>query len=305
MPTRKESVASEVVAAALAGALSATALHPLEVIKTNLVAKDDTCAEDKDERDDNTGNGMIATAQALYKEGGVARFFRGVQFSAVQSSIEKALYFFSYTCLKQVHSTFSGGAAMNTLTNLILGYAAEWSHLPITLPIDSITTAIQTSSKGDGAFQVLMTMLSSKNQKYYNAISAYYLLCLKPALQYTIYEQVKTVWLRSKSRRALTAVEAFALGMVARTVATILVFPFLRAKVLLQTQGSQQNNTIEGGVSKTTTMVLNEQWNRAGLAGLYQGLSPELTRGVLSAALMLMIKERIAEKVQHVFSTKS
>jgi hypothetical protein len=303
MPATNESVTSQVFAAALAGAISATALYPLEIVKTNLVAKDDSSEEDKDESDDK--NGMIATAQTLYKEGGVARFFRGVQFSALQSSIEKALYFFSYTCLKQVHSTFSGGATMSTLTNLILGYAAEWSHLPITLPIDSITTAIQTSSKGDGAFQVLMAMLSSKNQKYYNAISAYYLLCFKPALQYTIYEQVKTVWLRSKSRQALTAIEAFALGMVARTVATILVFPFLRAKVLLQTQGSQHNKTIEDTTPKTTTSILNEQWNRAGLAGLYQGLSPELTRGVLSAALMLMIKERIAEKVQHAFSTKS
>ena len=39
--------------------------------------------------------------------------------------------------------------------------------------------------------------------------------------------------------------------------------------------------------------MLLQTYTNDGLPGLYQGLGPEITRGVLSAALMMMVKERI------------
>ena len=45
--------------------------------------------------------GMSSYANLMYeKEGGMAPFYSGVVTSAVQSATEKALYFFSYTFLK-------------------------------------------------------------------------------------------------------------------------------------------------------------------------------------------------------------
>ena len=40
--------------------------------------------------------------------------------------------------------------------------------------------------------------------------------------------------------------------------------------------------------------VLWQQWSQSGRSGLYYGIGPEISRGILSSALMLMIKERIA-----------
>lgn len=160
-------------------------------------------------------------------------------------------------------------------------------------------------------------MLSDKDRNFYKGISAYFLLALKPALQYTVYEQVKTAFLKSKTRKTLSAAEAFLLGMVARTVATVLVFPFLRAKVLMQTQKQlqatkdeqQQQQQEQGGMTwlaNTTALdILWNQWQSKGLPGIFQGLGPELTRGVLSAALMLMIKERVAGTVHLLLEPKS
>ena len=42
---------------------------------------------------------------------------------------------------------------------------------------------------------------------------------------------------------------------------------------------------------------LTSLYNEQGVGALFQGLGPELTRGVLSSALMLMIKEQIASLV--------
>ena len=179
---------------------------------------------------------------------------------------------------------------------------AEWAHLPITLPIDCVTTAIQTDDKNRGAFVLLGNILSEKGVGgFYKGIQAYTVLCLKPAIQYTVYEQVKKIVLaarraNSQGRKmvdeSLSAAEAFLLGMVARIVATMLTYPYLRAKVMLQsTYGNAK-------VKPTIPQMITEQISEGGVWGLYQGIGPELTRGVFSAALMMMVKERIGVMVR-------
>ena len=267
---------SEVVAASLGGAVSASVLYPLEVLKTKMQADDDD--DDK---------GMIAYARALYEKEGMRVFFKGMETSAFQSSLEKALYFFAYTALKQIHAVVTKSPELGGLSNLLLGAAAEWAHLPVTLPVDAWTTKIQTTK--DAPLKILLTMLS-KRENYYKGISAYALLCWKPSLQYTVYEQVKKAWVATRVDKSLTAIEAFVLGMVARTIATVVVFPFVRAKVLMQTSSA------EGGSTNVKDLLL-EVYEKDGMAGLFKGLGPELTRGIFSAALMLMIKEKIGDIV--------
>lgn len=248
---------------------------------------------------------MVEYATNLYNNEGYQVFVNGIETSAFQSSMEKAFYFFAYTALKNVHSTVRAlvnpsaiGQPMSASTNLFLGCLAEWAHLPITMPIDCLSTAIQTSKK-QNAFVLMREILESGNM--YNGIQAYYVLCFKPALQYTVFEQVKATILKGRKNKTLGAAEAFVLGMFARTVATVAVFPFLRAKVVMQSRKkaaaseSSEDDADEGPAIMT---ILKEVYEADGLSGLYQGLGPELTRGVFSAALMLMIKEKIGGGVK-------
>ena len=125
----------------------------------------------------------------------------------------------------------------------------------------------------------------------YKGIQAYSVLCLKPALQYTVFEQVKATVVANRGPGGrLLAAEAFVLGMVARTISTICIFPYIRAKVVLQTSSSSSTTSIP--------QMLREMYAEGGLGAWFQGLGPELTRGVLSSALMLMIKEQIGQAVQ-------
>ena len=207
--------------------------------------------------------------------------------------MEKAFYFFAYTALKRLHGgmkSLAGSrnptAPMSAGTNLLLGCLAEWAHLPITMPIDCLSTAIQTTQK-QNAVQLMLTILKEGNM--YRGIQAYYVLCFKPALQYTVFEQVKAAVLKSRKNKTLTAAESFLLGMVARTVATVAVFPFVRAKVVMQSRKASGTAPPE----LTIQTILKEIYQSNGIAGLYHGLRPELTRGIFSAALMLMIKEQL------------
>jgi len=196
----------------------------------------------------------------------------------------------------------TGVQNIGAISNLVLGCFAEWAHLPVTLPIDCVTTAIQTDDKNRGAFVLIGSILSEKGiGGFYKGIEAYTVLCLKPAIQYTVYEQVKSIVLAGRRAAAsgraavedsLTAAEAFFLGMFARIVATMLTYPYLRAKVMLQsTYGNAK-------VKPTIPQMIGEQISHGGLTALYQGIGPELTRGVFSAALMMMVKERIGVVVK-------
>lgn len=143
---------------------------------------------------------------------------------------------------------------------------------------------------------------------FYKGIQAYVVLCLKPAIQYTVYEQVKQIVITARRLQAhgkavvddsLSAAEAFFLGMFARIVATMLTYPYLRAKVLLQsTYGNAK-------VKPTIPQMIAEQLSKGGLHSVYQGIGPELTRGVFSAALMMMVKERIGVVVRALIDGQS
>lgn len=157
----------------------------------------------------------------------------------------------------------------------------------------------------------------------YSGVQAFVVLCLKPAIQYTVFEKVKAVILASKTTatKTLTAIEAFLLGMVARTVATIIVFPYTRAKVMLQSSSSDEKPDIPAMLKKiyeeevrncdalsvSTPLPTPPISNMArvarrsqGVGGVFQGIGPELTRGVLSAALMLTVKEKIRGRVERI-----
>lgn len=286
--SHKDTIASEVLSASLGGAVSASILYPLEVLKTKMQASGDDTEEGEEKK------GMVEYAKDLYEKEGSAVYLNGIETSAFQSAMEKAFYFFAYTTLKNVHSAFrsiidprNASKPIGGFTNLALGCLAEWAHLPITMPIDCLSTAIQTS-KNENAMALMMTILKEGNM--YKGIQAYYVLCFKPALQYTVFEQVKGIMLKSRKEKTLSAAEAFLLGMVARAVATVAVFPFVRAKVVMQ---SRKQDASQEGQPTSVMELLKEIHETGGIPALYQGLGPELTRGVFSAALMLTIKEKI------------
>ena len=159
----EESIASEVLSASLGGAISASILYPLEVLKTKMQAESKSDDDDGDDEEDKSKLNMVEYAGYLYKSQGIQVFFSGFETSAFQSAVEKALYFFAYTGLKRVYRTLHGGASPTTLSSLLLGCCAEWAHLPVTLPLDCWTTAIQTNRDASrGPMQLLLTMLSEK-----------------------------------------------------------------------------------------------------------------------------------------------
>lgn len=100
----------------------------------------------------------------------------------------------------------------------------------------------------------------------------------------------------ARSDGLLTAAEAFILGALGRAIATVATFPAQRANVMAKASASTK-----GGPSKGLFAMLVEVYKRDGFAQLYSGMQPEITRGVLSAALMMMVKEKITVFTRQLF----
>lgn len=210
---------------------------------------------------------------------------------------------------------------------MLLGYLSDWSHLLVTMPAEQLAVRMQTTgASAPAAFRQIRAEGGGSLQGFYKGIAAYLILALKPAIQNAVFESLRRRLLERAARAAqaarrgaaarrpseLSAAHAFALGALARAVATLLVFPCIRAKVLLMTRaaasaGSPAASPAGGGGARADgggeaaadgpppglRDVLLRVVREEGVLALYQGVRPELVKGVLSASLMLAAKEKI------------
>ena len=127
-------VAAEVISASIGGMVSASALYPLEVIKTKMQAGDQPQPKSNDDKDDDDNQeertegkmkappvvptSSLDLAKQMYEEDGIQAFYKGVGTSAFQSATEKALYFFAYTSFKNMYTAIVSSKDIGTLSNL-------------------------------------------------------------------------------------------------------------------------------------------------------------------------------------------
>eukprot|EP00281_Chroomonas_sp_CCMP1168_P002951 CAMPEP_0206276108 /NCGR_PEP_ID=MMETSP0047_2-20121206/36121_1 /ASSEMBLY_ACC=CAM_ASM_000192 /TAXON_ID=195065 /ORGANISM="Chroomonas mesostigmatica_cf, Strain CCMP1168" /LENGTH=309 /DNA_ID=CAMNT_0053705585 /DNA_START=48 /DNA_END=977 /DNA_ORIENTATION=- len=298
----KEALA-EALSAGLGGAFSSTCLYPIEICKNRLQASQKPKVVDGD--GGSVGKGaaeaeasMMSVAKNLYRTEGTGGFYRGFQYSAVQSATEKALYFYGYSFIVQGWKSVFGGTS--PASSVFLGSLAEWCHLPVSLPIDAVTVRIQTGKGGESPLFILRDIIKKSGfSSLYNGWAAYLVLCLKPAITYAVFDKLKELILIKRSKAlgkavlSLTTLEAFIIGAIARGIATFIVFPYTRAKILVKA-----HKHVEGQAAPTITGTVKRVIKEEGVLALYKGCVPEVSRGVLSAALMLAAKEKINAAVR-------
>ncbi|CAM9527456.1 unnamed protein product [Ectocarpus sp. 6 AP-2014] len=261
----------------------------------------------QEERQLDSPPSVASVAKDIYSREGIAGLYRGVWYASTQSGVEKAAYFYGYGWLKALALRGGGRGELSTATDLGLGYLAEAFHLPFTIPIEVVLTKIMTSKEKTNAFAVIQGILSESGPAgFYTGIQAYAVLCLKPAIQYAVFNRLKAITLayRSDGRssaqsKELTAVQAFVIGAISRAVATVIVFPYIRAKVIIMSKKTGEGSG--NGTKPPSTSILSSLITLLkddGFSALFQGITPEIGRGVLSAALMMLVKEKIHSTVK-------
>jgi len=136
-------------------------------------------------------------------------------------------------------------------------------------------------------------------------------LTVNPAITYGMYERVKSVLLLAQEAAGgegakLSPGMSFVVGALSKTLATVVTYPYIMAKVRIQARTADAEEAVEEheippkphayhhAHSKHVgaLTILARIWRKQGFVGWYQGMSAQITKAVLSQALLFMSKDQ-------------
>lgn len=289
---------TEATSGAIGALLSTTILYPLDTCKTKYQAEARIHGQQKYRKLSDVLLEAISTGQ-------VFSLYQGLGTKNLQSFISQFVYFYSYSYLKRLYIGRRGTKSIGTSANLVIAAAAGACTAVVTQPLDTASSRMQTSafgkSKGLGE-----TLREGTWIEAFDGLGISLLLCSNPAIQYTVFDQLKNRLLKGQSTKnastastpeALSAFSAFVLGAISKSIATCLTYPAIRCKIMIQAADPTENGTTgpRPKSQKTISGTLYSIWNREGVLGYFKGLHAQILKTVLSSALLLMIKEKITK----------
>ncbi|KAI3794527.1 hypothetical protein L1987_37159 [Smallanthus sonchifolius] len=288
---------SEATSGAIGAVLSTTILYPLDTCKAKYQAEVRSHGRQKYRNLSDVLWEAVSTGQ-------IVSLYQGLGTKNLQSFVAQFVYFYGYSYFKRLYQVKYGTKSIGTKANLILAASAGACTAIITQPLDTASSRMQTSAFGRS--KGLWAMLTEGSwSEAFDGLGISLLLTSNPAIQYTVFDQLKQKLLDGTLKRAgngtspesLSAFSAFLLGAISKSIATVLTYPAIRCKVMIQAAESSEDETKKENKKKprkTLMGVLDAIWKREGLFGFFKGLHAQILKTVLSSALLLMIKEKIA-----------
>ncbi|KAL8189417.1 hypothetical protein R6Q57_028983 [Mikania cordata] len=285
----------DATAGAIGSLASTTILYPLDTCKTKYQAELRTPNLRKYRNLSDVLWEAISKRQVL-------SLFQGLGTKNLQSFISSFIYFYGYSFFRKMYIERSGYRSIGTKANLFIAAVAGACTVAITQPLDTAASRMQTSDFGKS--KGLWKTLSEETwEEAFDGLGISILLTINPAIQYTAFDQLKQRLLDGQqgNPQSLSALTAFLLGAASKCAATCLTYPAIRCKVMIQAAESEEDTYEESESRKTVSGALHAIWRKEGFLGFFKGLRAQILKTVLSAALLLMIKEKITKSTWVLF----
>ncbi|BBM97272.1 solute carrier family 25 (peroxisomal adenine nucleotide transporter), member 17 [Marchantia polymorpha subsp. ruderalis] len=287
---------AEASSGAVGGLLSTTILYPLDTCKTKYQAESTAGSARK-------YRSLLDVLWEAVESRKILSLYQGLGTKNLQSVVSQFIYFYSYSFFKNHHLKRAGVKRMGTGTNLIVAAAAGACTALLTQPLDTAAARMQTSTFGKSK-TLMQTFREGTWKELWAGIEPSLVLCSNPAIQYTVFEQLKYRLLRGgqvgvagePAPVVLSAFSAFLLGALSKSIATVITYPAIRSKVMIQAADTDDvKDKSKDKPIRKMHQAFSLIWNREGFFGFYKGLNAQILKTVLGAALMLMIKEKTSE----------
>eukprot|EP00916_Digyalum_oweni_P008983 GHVL01015123.1.p1 GENE.GHVL01015123.1~~GHVL01015123.1.p1 ORF type:complete len:360 (-),score=56.48 GHVL01015123.1:1473-2483(-) len=284
---------------AVGALLAAFAVYPLDNVRTRL------------QMSRRQGiRGLLVVIEEVVRREGTLGLYSGLSSALVCVGAAWGVYFYFYHYIKSRFSRFRN----HSFTNLMSAIASGIISAVLTNPIWVVNTREklgQNEGKSPGLLAALVKLAKTEGIKGLMAgIGPSLVLVANPALQFVVYEKLKSVivnlkhayaakmgrrqyaqWLSSTPR--LSSTEFFLIGALAKLASTVATYPHQVAKTRLQSKQTSPEETYNGTIDCLAKIVAYE-----GPQGLYRGMLSKLLATMLTSAIMFTTYEKCLVAVQ-------
>ena len=273
---------SVALAGSVSGAFSTVFVYPLDTVKTYLnKGSDENGVPIKSVHD--------VFSKVIFKNKSklssiVKALYGGLESKIFMSITQKFLYFYVYNYLIRFVQRTRG--TVSAVTNLVVGYLSAIVAVGILTPFEIAQTRLQLNpAENRSIASILGSIYYQEGIKgLYSGFRTNIVLCINPAIDYTVFDQIRKLGLKRSNKKSLGDAEAFWLGAFSKAVATVLTFPHVRAKVLQQ-----------AGVEKfrymTCSSILVSLLVTEGVSSWFAGMRTQLIKNVIASAIMMSSKD--------------
>lgn len=275
---RTQSVLNKVVEEVRSGLVSSVVaeavLFPLDTVKL---------------RQQVHGGSAAFVLKEILRDRGLVGLYQGLAGRLIQTITSNVGFFIWQTLLVQVALTRAGCDAsqqLGTVVSLLVNMFAQQVNRVLTTPIDVVANVNQADPKSKGFVNTFIKLARNGGVAVlWRGLWVSLLLSLNPALMFTLVGKLTTLVSKLRCTTSkLDASDIFWISGFSKAVATLLTYPLIRAKALMQTTDSG------GGLWAT----LASAYMRDGVVGLYSGVWIMSYKTVLFNSLMMGLKHKVA-----------
>jgi len=127
-------------------------------------------------------------------------------------------------------------------------------------------------------------------------------LTVNPAITYGVFERGKAWVLEGSGNTKLSVAQSFWLGVVSKTLATVVTYPYIFAKVRLQARVDDPHE--EPGTPhhkfhhRGAIDILQHVYQEEGIKGWYQGMSAQIFKAVLCQGILFVSKDKFEDQAR-------
>lgn len=262
---------------AIAGAVSRTAVAPLETIRTHLMVG-------------SSGHSTTEVFHNIMQTDGWKGLFRGNLVNVIRVAPSKAIELFAYDTVNKNLSAKPGEQPKVPIPpSLIAGACAGVSSTICTYPLELIKTRL-TIQRGvyDGMLDAFLKIVQEEGpSELYRGLTAS-LIGVIPyaATNYFAYDTLKKAYRKVFKQEKVGNIETLLIGSAAGAISSSATFPLEVARKHMQV-GALSGRQVYKNVIHALACILEQE----GIQGLFRGLGPSCMKLVPAAGISFMCYE--------------
>ncbi|KAF9186915.1 ADP/ATP carrier protein [Haplosporangium sp. Z 767] len=270
-----------------------TCTYPLDIIKTRMQVRSKSSANTSDP---DVYQSTTDAVQKILKSEGLPGLYAGLFSGLLGTASQNFAYFYWYTFIRSGYiSRQPAGAALSTIMELLIGAGAGALAQIFTIPVAVVTTRQQTMPLGERQDLKSTTMEIVREEGWtglWKGLKPSLVLVINPAITYGMFSRIQELVLKAFKRKDMTPGLVFLVGALAKTLATVVTYPYIMAKVRLQWKPSKKDAKTHKPYTGAID-VLQRVFEKEGLKGWYTGMQAQITKAVISQALLFLVKDQL------------